>query len=451
MVILGLGSNIGDRLANLRLALNYLKKTSGIKIAEVSPVYESQALLPKNAAQAWNFPYLNLAIACETKLNPRQLLEKIKKIEVTMGRVDYLKWSPRIIDIDILTWNDEFYELEGLTIPHEELLERPFAMWPLSDIAPDWKYCAPRSIATGKTAKEIVKKWGSRFNATTAPFGTHQINHRVDTPVMVGTLNVTPDSFSDGGMYDNLAKALEHANNLFLAGADVIDSGAESTRPGNKNASITPEEEWSRLRPILQNLTTLWEKSSFKPKISVDTRNPDTALKVLEYKIDFLNDVTGFTKPKMCEVARNSDVQLIFMHNLGVPASHKDNILNESQDVTEQVYEWAEKQIQKLTDFGIKQERLIFDVGIGFGKSQDQSFSLIQNIAKFKKLKVPIFVGHSRKSFLNKFTNKPFHERDLETAIISNFLASQKVDYLRVHDIELNMRAMKVAAALRLV
>lgn len=445
MVILGIGCNIGDRLINLRTALTHIKNINEITLHQVSPVYESDALLPNNAPKDWDNPYLNLAIRISTKLTPEQLLKKTKVIEEKMGRLEHAHWSPRIIDIDILAWNEECYHTDKLNIPHKELLERPFALWPLADVAPDWKYCEPNQPQTGKTAQELTKKWGSRFTGV-APLHTKQITHRIDTPIMMGILNITTDSFSDGGKFIDPEAALIQAKNLFDAGADIIDIGAESTRPAGA-VTLTPEEEWQRLQPILDTWHSLWSNKNFKPKLSIDTRKPQTAEKLLAYPVDFFNDVAGLTDAKMLEIVKNSKAKIIFMHNLGIPAN-PNVVLPLDTNPIHAVYQWGEQQLEKIIKFGIDKERLIFDVGIGFGKTAEQSFALIKNIAKFHQLGVPLLVGHSRKSFLSQFTNKPSTERDIETASISDFLANQKVEYLRVHNVDYSMRLLKINAAL---
>ncbi|CAL7963250.1 dihydropteroate synthase [Gammaproteobacteria bacterium] len=445
MIILGIGCNIGDRLASLRNTLTHLRAIDELTVHQVSPVYESNALLPDNAPQNWDSPYLNLALSISTKLSPEQLLTKIKTIEEKMGRLEHLHWSPRIIDIDILAWHEECYHTDKINIPHKGLLERPFAIWPLADVAPNWKYCESNKNETGKTAKELIKKFGSRFDGQ-APLHTKQIAHRIDTPITMGILNITTDSFSDGGKFIDLDAALMQAENLFDAGADIIDIGAESTRPVGAT-TLTPEEEWQRLQPILDAWQSLWLHKSFRPKLSIDTHKPETAEKLLAYKIDFFNDVTGLTDPKMLEIIKTSNAKIIFMHNLGIPANPAV-VLPPDTDIVRAVYQWGMQQLENSIKLGIDKERLIFDVGIGFGKNAEQSFALIKNISQFHQLDIPLLVGHSRKSFFNPFTNKPFAERDIETAGVSVFLATQKVEYLRVHNVDLNMRLLKTNAAL---
>src|SRR5688500_13705913 len=136
MIILGLGSNVGDRLNNLRSAYSELKKINGLTIKLVSPVYTSDALLPNNAPADWHKPHLNCAIRCETKLQPFNLLRLLKDIENKLGRsADKKKWAPRIIDIAILVWDDLISQTDLLSIPHTGLLESPFALWPTADVA----------------------------------------------------------------------------------------------------------------------------------------------------------------------------------------------------------------------------------------------------------------------------------------------------------------------------
>ena len=206
MVILGLGSNLGDRLSHLRKALNFLREISTLSIKQISPVYQSDALMPEQAPSEWNIPYFNLAIRCDTSLSPHELLSIVKEIETKVGREPNKKWGPRMIDIDLLAWDDLIQQDARLHIPHEGLLERPFALWPLADVAPRWKYPLPGS-QQNKTASELIQVWGSRFDGN-APFHSRQIQHRIDTPEMVGILNITPDSFSDGGITICIDQAL---------------------------------------------------------------------------------------------------------------------------------------------------------------------------------------------------------------------------------------------------
>jgi dihydropteroate synthase len=235
-----------------------------------------------------------------------------------------------------------------------------------------------------------------------------------------------------------------HAKKLISQGADIIDLGAESTRPNASN--IDPKNEWARLEPILTAI--LQEKSTMiiAPKISVDTRNPYVAQQALQLGVDIINDVSGLDDEKMRSLLKDHTCDIVLMHHLGIPANK--TCLSLHEDFIASIYSFADERIKTLHDVGIKKERIIFDVGIGFGKTAEQSFVLIKEISYFKTLGVRLLVGHSRKSFLSSFTEKSFSERDLETMVVSNYLAHHEVDFLRLHDIENHSRAFKISRAL---
>lgn len=296
MIVLGLGSNVGDRLLNLRKAFQAIKKIPGVSVRHVSPVYLSDALLPENAPPEWDMPHLNLALACETKLEPLELLDHLKKIEASISKkAERRHWGPRIIDIDILAWDERIIRNDRLKVPHENLQARPFALWPLADVAPLWVFPL-EGENQGKTAAQIVEKWGSRLTGN-APLRTRQINHRIDTPRLVGILNITPDSFSDGGNFLAPEKAVQQAFDLVMQGAEIIDIGAESTSP--RAQPIDSETEWLRLESTLLALRDSRERFLIAPKISVDTRHADVAAKALLLGADWINDVTGLDDPAM--------------------------------------------------------------------------------------------------------------------------------------------------------
>ncbi len=236
---------------------------------------------------------------------------------------------------------------------------------------------------------------------------------------LVAIINVTPDSFSDGeegSIEQRIAQAI-------VGGASVIDIGAESTRPSA--TLITPEEEWSRLLPILRATS-----NERRTTLSIDTRHPETFQKAIHYGAKWFNDVSGFTNLASLALAKECGCDIVLMHSLTVPADTKITF-PEGTDVVREVYHWAEKRIAEI---GINKERIIFDPGIGFGKTAAQSWDIINNIKVFKSLGVRIMVGHSRKSFLGG----EMAERDAATAKITRKLAENGVDYARVHNIAAN-------------
>ena len=239
------------------------------------------------------------------------------------------------------------------------------------------------------------------------------------TPKILGILNVTPDSFSDGGQYLGHQDAIKHAHLMMQHGADIIDVGAESTRPGA--ATITAQEEIARLEQILPYLKGY--------RVSLDSRNPETIRRFIDY-IDIINDVTGAISSEICDLALRHNKTLIFMHSLSVPVKREEYV--QTDNIITYLQEWQGMQVARLLAMGFVKEQLVFDPGIGFGKSAQQSLEIIKNADKLRLYDVPILIGHSRKSFLGA---KTLQQKDAETHSITVNLARMHVDYMRVHDV----------------
>lgn len=255
---------------------------------------------------------------------------------------------------------------------------------------------------------------------------------------LVGILNLTPDSFSDGGQYTTPQQAIAHAKQLIQDGATIIDIGAESTRPDA--ILLSHEEEWQRLKPILQ-LT----QAAYIP-VSLDSYHPETIEKAITYDIAWINDVSGGDNPMILDLAKAHNLPLVIMHHLGIPAN-REHTIPEDQDPVAIVYAWMEEKLAILNSAGISHDKIILDPGIGFGKTAEQSLAIILRIKELKAFGLPLLVGHSEKSFLSLFTDKPAGQRTAATQIISFFLKQQAVDYLRVHNITANSSALSLAKA----
>ena len=448
MVILGLGSNVGDRAIHLKRAISLLSRGSGAILHDVrlSRIYESQALIPPGAPDSWDLPYLNCALSGETSLGPHALLRRVQEIERSLGRRDHERWAPRPIDVDILWWNGSEVRSDDLTVPHPEILNRPFVLEPLRDLMPS-------AFLDGATAKEYAGRVaagasaaGMRDASAEAHRGdecfppvTHspEADLEVNCPTLMGILNVTPDSFSDGGLFMEPGTALTHARQLVEEGARIIDIGAESTRPDG--ASVDPVTEWARVEPVLHGLRKLQEelrppgrRSPFR--ISIDSRHPSTVRSALGIGVDLLNDVTGFRRPEMLEIAQDTDVPLVFMHSLSIPVSKGESIPRD-RDPVEFLIAWAGERLAEFDRRGIARHRLIFDPGIGFGKTVRQNWNILEHVERFHDLGIPLLVGHSRKSFLQAVTDKRSAELDAETLDVSEGLNAKGVEILRVHDV----------------
>lgn len=258
---------------------------------------------------------------------------------------------------------------------------------------------------------------------------------------IVGIVNVTPDSFSGDGKIDTGFGAKEKIIQMIRDGADIIDIGAESTRPGA--TLLSPQEEWQRLEPVIETA----RKNIGQVGFSLDTRHSETAEKFItaigtdHARSLYINDVSGGRDSAIIDIARQYNVNLVLTHSLTVPADPKVTIAAD-EDAVQVVYAWASEILNRLGG------DVIIDPGIGFGKTPEQSFAIIKNIAKLKSLGTRVMVGHSRKSFLSLFTDKPSALRDPETVLFSDYLAGEGVDYLRVHDVKSHVAMLKIRQAL---
>lgn len=429
MIIIGLGTNLEDSTIFTKAIFQILSHSppllSNIKL---SPIYSSKALLPKSAPTDWNKPYLNMAISGETKREPIEVLEILKKIEKNLGRKTSEKWAPRTIDLDILCWDDLTMDSSQLQLPHPGLIDRPFALWPLCDLNSQWIH--PK---IHKSALQLGSQWQEKI-----PFNTRRTGSLI--PELVGIINFTPDSFSESENIKNVEQAIEIALKMVQNGATVLDIGAESTRPGA--TLLTAEQEWKRVSPLLKELKEELSKLHYPPQISIDTRHWEVAKEATLLGVDWINDVSGLDQKEMISVVKESNVKVIVMHHLDIPPNPHHTLPNHL-DPIDLIYKWGKRRFLNLYEQGISPTQIIFDPGIGFGKSPLQSFQIISKLHQFFDLNVPILLGHSRKSFLNLVTNKPYFDRDLETSILSFYLSSKNhVNYLRVHNIETNREAL---------
>jgi 2-amino-4-hydroxy-6-hydroxymethyldihydropteridine diphosphokinase/dihydropteroate synthase len=408
-IYLSLGSNLGDRKAHLEQALGRLE-AAGVQIERLSPVVESPALLPPEAPPDWNQPFLNLVAACRAEGPPESLLRRLKAIEAELGRSDARRWSPRPIDIDILLWDDLIHSSDSLEIPHPALHERSFVLTPLTALAPRLRLPG----YGGRTPLDLAAEHGARI------------------PLWMGIVNLTPDSFSDGGRHESWPAVEQHVDSLLSAGAQILDFGAESTRPGA--TPLTAADELERLAPMLERVIDKLNGRQLRPLISVDTYHPEVAEFAIRSGADIINDVGGLLDPAMLELARDGRVEWIAMHQLSLPAS-RERLLPTDRDAVVQVDEWLTQQIERWTRAGLDLARIVFDPGIGFGKNPLQSLDLLRGFERFRRHGLRLLVGHSRKSFMRGIAADDRHERDLVTIGASLELCARGIDMLRVHNV----------------
>ncbi|HVY65255.1 MAG TPA: dihydropteroate synthase [Gammaproteobacteria bacterium] len=416
-VYLGLGSNLGDRRANLSRALTLLP-AHAVHVTRVSPVVESPAMLPDDAPTDWNRPFLNVVAECRTEAAPDDLLAALKRIEQDLGRVDRGRWAPRPIDLDILLWGRETLATDTLRVPHPGIAERAFVLTPLASLAP----------------RLTLPGFGPRTVLEHARAGGHHL------PLWMGIVNLTPDSFSDGGELADDASVDARVDALVATGAEYIDLGAESTRPGA--TPLTADQEWARLAPVLERVLERHKGAPLRPRISIDTYHLGTARRALALGVDVINDVSGLTHPAMVDLASSGTADWVAMHNLGVPAD-KSRGLPADQDPTEAVERWLDERLHEWRRAGLDLSRVVFDPGVGFGKNALQSLKVLRNVQRFQRYGLRMLVGHSRKSFMHHVAAATRDDRDLFTVGASLKLSAQGVDILRVHNVAAHTAAYR--------
>ena len=412
---LGLGSNEGDRKTNLGNAIHRLE-SEGFRIARISPVVETPALLPDGADPEWNKPYLNCVVSGEAGWTPAEGLYRVKSIETDMGRRSGERWSPRIMDIDILLWHDQTVHTADLVIPHAGILERPFVLTPLLHLQPDL-------IIPGQ------QKTVFQLSENLAP-----------VPLWMGVLNITPDSFSGGGEWTDPRVLEQHLESLVSENVQILDIGAESTRP--RASQIDSREEWGRLQPVLERVQEQLGNHPVRPLISLDSRHADTIEKSFRYGVSMVNDVSGLTSREIISVVRNVKCDVVAMHSVSVPADPR-KLLPVDRGAVMQMTDWLDRKIEGWLSLGLDLNRIIVDPGIGFGKTALQSMELLQHCQVLRSRGLRLLIGHSRKSFMNSFSTSTFSDRDLETLGVSLSLCQQGVDILRVHDPVMHVRAYR--------
>jgi dihydropteroate synthase len=273
-----------------------------------------------------------------------------------------------------------------------------------------------------------------------------QIRDRVlemRTPLVMGIVNVTPDSFSDGGQFYSPDAAFAHGLQLVQEGADLLDIGGESTRPGSEPVSL--EEELWRVVPVVQALA----KGSSVP-ISIDTSKADVARQALAAGAHIVNDVTALQGDSaMSEVVRASGAGAILMHMQGTPATMQQR--PQYADVVAEVYAFLEERIGSLQQLGIAFEQIVTDPGIGFGKTGGHNLELLANLARFQHLNRPLCLGVSRKGFIGRISGQPVEQRLAGSlAVVCHAAIHEAVQIVRVHDVRATRDALLVLDALRL-
>ncbi|GAB4829034.1 hypothetical protein Ancab_018693 [Ancistrocladus abbreviatus] len=458
-VLIALGSNVGHKLNNFNLALQLMKK-SGIDITRHSRLYETAP------AYVTDQPlFLNAAVRGVTKLAPHELLGVLKKIEKDMGRTDGIRYGPRPIDLDIVFYGKFRVNSENLTVPHEKMWERPFVLAPLidllgSDIETDtvasWHSLSKLSGGLFEAweklgGESLIGKDGIR---RVLPVGERLWDWSQRTSVM-GILNLTPDSFSDGGKYQSVENAIAQVHQMILEGADIIDLGAQSTRP--MASRISAEEELDRLIPTLEAVKDIADAEG--KLLSVDTFYAKVASEAVKKGAHLVNDVSGGQlDPDMFSVVADLNVPYIAMHMRGDPTTMQNCDNLQYTDLCKQVALELDSRVRHAEFLGLPVWRIIIDPGIGFSKNTQHNLDILMGLKTIreeigrKSLALshgPLLIGPSRKKFLGEICNYPVAaDRDPATvaAVAAGVLGGANI--VRVHKVRDNVDAVKLCDAM---
>jgi dihydropteroate synthase len=255
---------------------------------------------------------------------------------------------------------------------------------------------------------------------------------------ILGILNLTPDSFSDGGRFFDPAAAIRHAEAMVDEGADALDLGAESSRPGAE--PVSRDEELRRLLPVLEEVV------SFGVPISVDTVKPEVARGALSHGATIINDISALSDPAMAQVCAAANAGVILMHMRGTPRDMQTR--TDYDDVVRESIAFLKEAWARAISAGIPEEYVLLDPGIGFAKTAEQNLEILRRLGEYQSLGQPVVVGASRKSFLSRFGGETIEDRLPATLAVSILAAARGASVLRVHDVAENVRALRAAEAL---
>jgi len=256
---------------------------------------------------------------------------------------------------------------------------------------------------------------------------------------IMGILNITPDSFSDGGKFNEKAKAIEHAKKMVEDGADIIDLGGESTRPYSK--PVSANEEISRISPLIDEIVSL------PVPVSIDTYKPEVAEFALKHGVKIVNDIYALRQEGMVEVVKRYNAGVVLMHMKGDPSNMQDNPIYEN--VVSEVIGFLRDRALYALGNGIRKDFIVIDPGIGFGKNVEHNIAILKELQSFKSLGFPILIGLSRKGFIGEILKKNVNDRLIGSISSAIYAAMNGANILRVHDVKETKEAIKILEAIR--
>lgn len=453
-VFLAVGSNLGDRFANIYNAIDILCENEQAKLVQTSFLHETEPMYVEDQPS-----FLNGAVTIETNLDPHELLREIKIVEQKLGRdFDEIRNGPRKVDLDILVYqtrrqgqweSDPTLNTDNLIIPHPRIEERSFVLTPLMELVGQ-DFQLPQANGCLSEIKKKLETGGPITRVLPLKRGRLL---RFNETIVMGILNVTPDSFSDGGKWTaSLRASVKRALEMQRQGALIIDIGGESTRPGADEVHI--EEEIKRTIPCIQAI-----RRESDIAISIDTRHSAVARAAIQAGADIVNDVSGgTTDPDMFTTVADLGVPMIIMHMRGTPKTMQS--MTDYIDVVKEVGESLARLSKAARKAGIHRWLQVVDPGIGFAKDLSGNLLLLKRLSEIRDhtFNLPLLIGTSRKGFIGKITGVDAPEdRDFGTvascvaALASGdqLRSSCNADIVRAHNVEATKNAIDVLDAIK--
>ena len=442
-VFIAIGSNVGDRVENINAALTELS-SAGVKILSTGFLYESDPMYVEDQPL-----FLNTCVDAFTTLSPWDLLSSLKSIESKLGRMKTERNGPRNIDLDIIMYGSSIIESDQLVIPHPRMSERPFVLLPLADIDPTVIH-----PGLGLSVKQLVQACSLCLESCrrVIPSGLpNSVIPLFTQSTIVGILNVTPDSFSDGGRFNNIDAAVERAKELVCKGASIIDIGGESTRPNAER--VGEAEEIDRVSQVVKSVHT----NMPSVPISIDTYKATTARAALAAGAAIVNDVSGgLLDENMLPLIAELGVPFILTHagqigrhavldyGDGAPSCLTSDMSEEA--IVETVGRQLAMRVNACIKAGVPRWSIILDPGLGFGKTGAVNFTILKRLTDIFSGPLagfPVMIGASRKRFVRDFESDGSNWSDTEyeamvgtAAVTAAAIAlSGKVQFHRLHDV----------------
>ncbi|KAF1926407.1 folic acid synthesis protein [Didymella exigua CBS 183.55] len=446
-----LGSNMGDRIAMIEQACKEMEIRGNIKVLRTSSLWETKAMYVVDQDM-----FVNGACEIETPLSPMQLLDELQAVENKMGRIKVIDKGPRNIDLDILLYEDVVMKNERLQLPHALMLEREFVLRPLCELIPKESLPHDKALPAGALQEHLSSlPQSDQPLSPLTPLAPGQPNITAFQPTrdtrIMSILNVTPDSFSDGGENFNKDETTL-ANTIkshISAGATILDIGGQSTRPGAAQASAT--DELDRILPAVNLIKQLPEAKNMA--ISIDTYRAEVAEESIKAGAHIINDVSaGLMDDNMLTTMGRLGCAVCLMHMRGTPET-MSKLTSYPEGVIEGVGRELLERVRAAEAAGVRRWRIILDPGIGFAKTQEQNLELLRRLDELVKYPglegLPWLVGTSRKAFIGKITGiQEAKERTWGTAAAITAAIKGGSDIVRVHDVAEMGQVAKMADAI---